>query len=61
MEEDPELSVDISNDLSLDPVTLITNLNKKFKKDNIEWRCDDIIGYQYQQEKVLMYFEFQYH
>ena len=41
MEEDPELSVDISNDLSLDPVTLITNLNKKFKKDNIEWRYDD--------------------
>ena len=40
-EEDSELSEDISSDLSLDPVTLITNFNKKFKKDKIKWQYDD--------------------
>ena len=38
---DSEFSEDISSDLSLDPVTLITNFNKKFKKDKIKWQYDD--------------------
>ena len=40
-DEGPELSEDISSDLSLDLVTLITNFNKKLESDNIEWQYGD--------------------
>ena len=41
-EEDPELTTDVSNDVSLDPEILISNLNEKFTNEKIEWSYDKI-------------------
>ncbi len=35
--KDSTFSKDITSDLSLDPLTLINNFNKRFKKEEIEW------------------------
>ena len=36
-ENDSAFSKDITSDLSLDPLTLINNFNKRFEKEKIEW------------------------
>ena len=41
-EDDPELTEDIANAVSLDPNVLISNFNKKFKKEKIEWVYDKL-------------------
>ena len=41
-EADPELTVDIGNDVSLNPDVLISNFNKKFLNEQLEWSYDKI-------------------
>ena len=41
-EADPELTVDIGNDVSLNPDVLVSNFNKKFLNEQLEWSYDKI-------------------
>ena len=41
-EDDPELTEDVANAVSLDPNVFISNFNKKFKKEKIEWVYDKL-------------------
>ena len=41
-ETDPDLTVDIGNDVSLNPDVLVSNFNKKFLNEQLEWSYDKI-------------------
>ena len=41
-EADPELTVDIGNDVFLNPDVLVSNFNKKFLNEQLEWSYDKI-------------------
>ena len=61
-EEDPELTVDVSYDVSLDPETLISNFNKKFRNEKIEWSYDNITHkISVRSQKMHMFYKFLYH
>ena len=41
-EDDPELTKDVANAVSLDPNVVISNFNKRFKKEKNEWVYDKL-------------------
>ena len=60
-EEDPELTTDVSNDVSLDPEILISNLNKKFTNEKIEWSYDKITHrISIKSQKMHIFYKFLY-
>ena len=40
-EDNSDLMKDVSEDVSLDPLVLISNLNKRFKREEITWKYNN--------------------
>ena len=40
-EDNSDLMKDVSDDVSLDPLVLISNLNKRFREEDITWKYDN--------------------
>ena len=40
-EDNSDLMKDVSEDVSLDPLVLISNLNKRFKREEVSWKYNN--------------------
>ena len=61
-EDNSDLMKDISKDLSLDPLVVISNLNKRFKEEDMTFKYNNNSHrVSFKTRKRLMFYKFQFH
>ena len=61
-EDNSDLMKDICDDMSLDPSVLISNLNKRFREEDITWKYNNRSQHvSIKTRKKVMFYKFHFH